>query len=104
MLMLKKKMVLKFILGLKIRQLRDKRDLSLKELSDLSDLSISYLNEIEKGKKYPKADKISSLAEALGIEYDSLVSLKLNKKLQPISNLLKSNFLTEIPFDFFGID
>jgi transcriptional regulator with XRE-family HTH domain/Zn-dependent peptidase ImmA (M78 family) len=95
---------IKLIFGLKLKQLRQEKEFSLQDLSNISGLSMSYINEIEKGKKYPKADKISALAEALGIEYDSLVSLKLNKKLQPISNLLKSNFLTEIPFDFFGID
>ncbi|MCP9768147.1 helix-turn-helix domain-containing protein [Lacihabitans sp. LS3-19] len=95
---------IKLIFGLKLKQLRQEKGFSLQDLSNISKLSMSYINEIEKGKKYPKADKISALAEALDIDYDSLVSLKLNKKLEPISKLLKSNFLTEIPFDFFGID
>jgi transcriptional regulator with XRE-family HTH domain len=95
---------IKLIFGLKLKQLRQEKGFSLQDLSNLSKLSMSYINEIEKGKKYPKADKISALAEALEVDYDSLVSLKLNKKLEPISNLLKSNFLTEVPFDFFGID
>jgi XRE family transcriptional regulator, fatty acid utilization regulator len=95
---------IKLIFGLKLKQLRQEKELSLNDLSQKSGLSISYINEIEKGKKYPKADKISALADALDVEYDSLVSLKLSRKLEPISNLLKSNFLTEIPFDFFGID
>jgi XRE family transcriptional regulator, fatty acid utilization regulator len=95
---------IKLIFGLKLKQLRNEKGLSLNELSDKSGLSMSYINEIEKGKKYPKTDKIFSLATALEIDYDNLVSLKLGKKLEPISNLLNSNFLTEIPFDFFGID
>jgi transcriptional regulator with XRE-family HTH domain len=95
---------IKLIFGLKLKQLRQEKGFSLQDLSNVSKLSMSYINEIEKGKKYPKADKISALAEALEVDYDSLVSLKLNKKLAPISNLLKSNFLTEVPFDFFGID
>ena len=95
---------IKLIFGLKLKQLRQEKGFSLQDLSNISKLSMSYINEIEKGKKYPKADKISALAEALDVDYDSLVSLKLNKKLEPISKLLKSNFLTEIPFDFFGID
>jgi transcriptional regulator with XRE-family HTH domain len=95
---------IRLIFGLKLKQIRQERNLSLSDLSQKSGLSMSYINEIEKGKKYPKTDKISALAEALGIEYDTLVSLKLSKKLEPISQLLNSNFLTEIPFDFFGID
>ena len=95
---------IRLIFGLKLKQLRQEKNLSLHDLASKSRISMSYINEIEKGKKYPKADKISALSEALEVDYDSLVSLKLSKKLEPISNLLKSNFLTEIPFDFFGID
>ncbi len=95
---------IRLIFGLKLKQLRQDKNLSLNDLASKSGISMSYINEIEKGKKYPKADKISALAEALEVDYDSIVSLKLSKKLEPISDLLKSNFLTEIPFDFFGID
>ena len=38
------------------------------------------------------------------VDYDTLVSLKLSKKLEPISDLLRSKFLTEIPLELFGID
>lgn len=95
---------IKLIFGLKLKQLRNERGITLQELSKKSGLSVSYINEIEKGKKYPKSDKIVALAEGVGVEYDTLVSLKLSKKLEPISELLSSNFLSEIPFDFFGID
>ena len=49
---------LRFILGLKLNQLRKQQSLSLKELADRAGLAISYLSEIEKGKKYPKPGKI----------------------------------------------
>lgn len=95
---------IKLVFGLKLKQLRHEQKLSLSDVAQKSGLSISYINEIEKGKKYPKSDKIIALAAAMGVDYDQLVSLKLNKKLEPISALLSSNFLTEIPFEFFGID
>jgi XRE family transcriptional regulator, fatty acid utilization regulator len=95
---------IKLIFGLKLKQLRQEKGLSLQMLSAKSGISNSYINEIEKGKKYPKTDKINSLAAALDTDYDNLVSLKLNKKLEPIAKLLKSNLLTELPFDFFGVD
>ena len=95
---------IKLIFGLKLRQLRFDKGLSLNELSQKSGLSISYINEIEKGKKYPKSDKIMALASAIGEEYDSLVSLKLSKRLEPISELLSSKVLTELPLELFGID
>lgn len=90
--------------GLKIKQLRLDKGLSLSDLSAKSGLSVSYINEIEKGKKYPKSDKIVALARAMDVDYDSLVSLKLSKRLEPISELLSSNILTELPLELFGID
>lgn len=94
---------IRLIFGLKIKQIRTDRDLSLFGLSKLSGLSKSYLNEIEKGKKYPKTDKIIKLAEALDTSYDTLVSLKLDKNLAPIGEILQSGILDEIPLELFGI-
>lgn len=96
-------MVLKFILGLKIRQLRNKRDLSLKELADRSDLSISYLNEIEKGKKYPKIEKLAALAQGLQVDLGELVSFKTGRNLHPLLKFLESDMVEKAPFELFGL-
>jgi XRE family transcriptional regulator, fatty acid utilization regulator len=95
---------IRLLFGLKIKQLRIERSLSLSDLARKVDFSISYLNEIEKGKKYPKTDKIFALADALEVDYDSLVSLKLSKHLEPIAELLNSNILSELPLEMFGVD
>ncbi len=92
------------IFGLKLKQLRAQKGLSLVELSASTGMSVSYLNEIEKGKKYPKEDKIAALAVALDVDYDKLVSLKVNKSLAPVTQLLNSPVLREIPLDLFGIE
>jgi len=94
---------IKLIFGLKLKQIRTERGLSLFGLSKLSGLSKSYLNEIEKGKKYPKPDKIAALSEHLEVGYDDLVSLKLDKNLAPIGEILQSKLLKEIPLELFGI-
>lgn len=94
---------IKLIFGLKLKQVRTEKELSLFGLSKISGLSKSYLNEIEKGKKYPKPDKIAVLANCLNVTYDDLVSLKLNKNLLPVAKILESNILKEIPFELFGI-
>ena len=94
---------IKLIFGLKLKQIRTERGLSLFGLSKLSGLSKSYLNEIEKGKKYPKPDKIAALSEHLEVGYDDLVSLKLDKNLAPIGDILQSKLLKEIPLELFGI-
>ncbi|MDO9551801.1 helix-turn-helix domain-containing protein [Rhodonellum sp.] len=95
---------IRIIFGLKVKHLRKEKNLSLLELSDLTGISISYLNEIEKSKKYPKSDKIFKLAEVLGVNYDYLVSLKLEDKMKTISDLLQSDILSELPLELFGID
>ena len=94
----------KIIFGLKVRQLRTEQNLSFAQLAKQSGVSISYLNEIEKGKKYPRADKIELLAKALKIESKDLTSTELTKKLAPVGVLLQSNFLNELPLDLFGIE
>lgn len=94
----------RLILGLKLKQLRQENGLSLAELSAATGISVSYLNEIEKGKKFPSPDKISSLASALDVSYDWLVSLKMSKKLAPVADLLQSRLMKEILHDVFGID
>lgn len=95
---------IKTVFGLKMKQYRQKRNLSLQDLSNLTGLSKSYLNEIENGKKYPKHDKIAQLATALNCPYNDLVSTKLDKSLSPIVEIIQSDFFKEIPLDLFGIN
>lgn len=95
---------IRLIFGLKLRQLRQDKGLQINELAELAGFSPSYLNEIEKGKKYPKSDKIFALAKALDTHYDSLVSVRLGKRLEPIEELLNSNILQELPLELFGIE
>lgn len=94
---------LKFILGLKLSQLRRENKFPLKRLASLSGLSVSYLNEIEKGKKYPKPEKIFALAEALGVTYEELVSLNLGANMTSLEKMLKTGALQNFPFEIFGV-
>lgn len=94
----------KIIFGLKVKQLRTEQNLSFAQLAEQSGMSVSYLNEIEKGKKYPRNDKITLLAKALDVEIESLTSTELTKQLAPVGVLLQSNFLNELPLDLFGIE
>ncbi|MBL4586105.1 MAG: helix-turn-helix transcriptional regulator [Flavobacteriales bacterium] len=95
---------IKLIFGLKLRQFRTGKKLSLSELAERAAMSVSYLNEIEKGKKYPKTEKIATLATALDVSYDKLVSLKLDKNLSPVGEILNTRLLDELPLELFGID
>lgn len=94
----------RIIFGLKVRQLRQGKQLSFADLSKLAKVSVSYLNEIEKGKKYPKEDKIVALSHALEVPFEQLISPELDSSLAPVTELLQSNFLNELPLDLFGIE
>lgn len=94
----------KIILGLKIRQLREDRAYSANEMSKKAGVSLSYLNEIEKGKKYPKPQKIKLIANALDIDVQELTDGDLPSHLEPVMRLLASNFLNDLPLELFKID
>ncbi len=93
----------RMIFGLKIRQYRQEKGWNFDELSRYSGISVSYLNEIEKGKKYPKPENRQKLAKAFGVEEQVLINPRLTKQYAPIGELLQSNFLNELPLDLFGI-
>ena len=95
---------LKQIFGLKIKEIRQEKGITYQQLREETGLSVSYLSEIENGKKYPKSDKIMLLSKALKVQYDDLVSLKVPKKLQPISDLVQSDFFRAFPLKEFGLD
>ena len=55
----------RYIFGMKFRCFRKEKGFGLKQLAVLTGLSSSYIDEIEKGEKYPKAEKIIMLVEGL---------------------------------------
>ncbi|MBC8155341.1 MAG: helix-turn-helix domain-containing protein [Bacteroidetes bacterium] len=94
----------RLIFGLKLRQLRLDLGISSLEVSKRAGLSPSYMTELEKGKKYPKVEKMFDLARALETDYETLVSPRLSKKLEPLANLIHSRVLNELPLDWLGLD
>ncbi|MBC7774298.1 MAG: helix-turn-helix domain-containing protein [Phycisphaerae bacterium] len=93
----------RIIFGLKVKQFRQERGWNFEELGQRTGISISYLNEIEKGKKYPLLEYRKRLAEVLDVPYDFLISPELTKEFAPLGELLHSKFLNELPLDLFGI-
>jgi transcriptional regulator with XRE-family HTH domain/Zn-dependent peptidase ImmA (M78 family) len=102
--MLEEGEIIRLLFGFKIKYLRLQKGYGLEELAERTGLSKSYVHDIEKGRKYPKVDKIDILAKGLGVEYDYLVSRRADRKLQPVVDLLTSDILKEFPLQKFGID
>lgn len=96
--------VVNMIFGMKVRQARLEARLNLSEFASRCDLSPSYVTEIEKGRKYPKIDKIVKMAGVLGKSYDDLVSIKLASSLTYLETLLSSPLLRQFPFEEFDLE
>ena len=92
------------IFGIKVRQARARANITQAELAARVPISASYLAEIEKGRKYPKPDKILRIAQVLGINYDELVSIKLDRNLAHLMEALTSPLFRQFPFAEFGVD
>jgi transcriptional regulator with XRE-family HTH domain/Zn-dependent peptidase ImmA (M78 family) len=91
------------IFGMKLKKFREAQGLSLTDFALRCELSASYVTEIERGRKYPKTEKIVRMAQVLGRNYDELVSLKLSAELEPLEGFFASPILKDFPFHFFGI-
>ncbi|MCK6622456.1 MAG: helix-turn-helix domain-containing protein [Calditrichaceae bacterium] len=94
---------LRFIMGFKLKRFRLEKGLSLSELAEKTNLSVSYLSEIEKGKKYPKPEKILQLAQSLGVPFDDLVSLQVSREADLLPVILSSPVIKEFPFRMYGV-
>lgn len=95
--------ILRYTLGLNLKKFRALNNLSLKDLADSTGLSSSYLNEIEKGKKYPKIDKLIPLAKKFGVDINQLISPPNEPGQIFLLNFLKSKFFKDFPFEIFGL-
>ena len=96
--------LINIIFGMKVKQARLDTGMTLTEFASQSDLSPSYVTEIEKGRKYPRADKIMKIAEVLDKNYDDLVSIRLEPPLTHLGTALSSPVLGQFPFEEFGIE
>lgn len=96
--------IVNIIFGMKVRRARQDKGLSLSKFASRCELSPSYLTEIEKGRKYPKIDKIMKMAQALNKDYDDLVSIKLDPSLNYLETLLSSPLLSQFPYEEFDLE
>lgn len=60
--------------GAQIAEARKASGRSLRDLAGAIGRSPSYLNDIEHGRRVPSSDVVSELAEALGLDRDSLMA------------------------------
>jgi transcriptional regulator with XRE-family HTH domain len=58
--------------GSKLREEREKKDISLRELAKKIGVSGAFLSDIELGRRFPSQDKIELLANEIGIPVGEL--------------------------------
>lgn len=71
-------------LGQRLRELRDKADLSLRELAKRIGVASPFLSDIELGRRFPSEEILAKLAGALNV---SLEDLKQYDNRVPIADL-----------------
>ena len=57
-----------------IRELREKKDLSLREFAGKLDLSPAFVSDVELGRRYPSDEVLAKMAKHLGAALDDLKS------------------------------
>ncbi len=79
-------------LGQRIRELRDKEDLSLRELAKkLGGLSAAFLSDVELGRRHPSGKVLADLARALKTTVEDLQSYDTRPPVEEIKRLASAD-------------
>ena len=85
---------LSVLLGKRIREIRESKNMKQVELANLIDIEPTNLSKIEKGLHLPKNETINKIVKVLNINIENLLELKhIQTKDELIKNI--SNILTE---------
>ena len=74
-------------LGERIRELREKKDLSLRELCrKAGDVSPAHISDIELGRRHPSDGVLMAIAKALGVSFEELKKLDTRPAVEEMKN------------------
>ena len=76
--------------GVKIKTLRENKNLTQEQLAELVNLSTNHISVIERGIKTPKLDSFVDICNALGVSADEILCDVVEK-----ATMLKSSLLSE---------
>jgi transcriptional regulator with XRE-family HTH domain len=74
-------------LGQYIRELRDKRDISLREFAKKLECSAAFLSDIELGRRYPSDKILTDIATLLGVSVEELKARDVRAPLEELKRL-----------------
>ena len=78
-------------LGDRIRELREKNDLSLRELAAKVDVSASFISDIELGRRNPSDKRIEQIALLLGASLDDLKQFDTRPPIRELRRVVRSD-------------
>jgi transcriptional regulator with XRE-family HTH domain len=85
-------------LGQQIRELREKRDLSLRELAKKLGCSAAFLSDIELGRRYPSEGNLKDLARILTVPFNELKAHDTRAPIEELKRLAASDPLYAVAF------
>ena len=78
-------------LGQRLRELRDKADLSLRELAKRIGISPPFISDIELGRRFPSEEILKKLARALNVSLEDLKQYDNREPIADLKRLMDSN-------------
>jgi len=72
--------VLKKLLGKRVAYLRNQTGLTQEQFAEKCDYSVEFISLIERGINAPSVDRLSRMAQVLGVEVKDLFDFKTLKK------------------------
>src|SRR5215467_15968680 len=78
-------------LGQRLRELRDKADLSVRELAKRIGVSSPFLSDIELGRRFPSEEILAKLARALNVPLEDLKQYDNREPIADLKRLMDSD-------------
>lgn len=77
--------------GDKVRELREKADLSLRALARKLDVSAPFLSDVELGRRYPSEPVMQKIAEEFGVRVEELKKYDSRPPIDELRRLAEDN-------------
>ena len=78
-------------LGERIRELRERQDISIRELAKKIKVSAPFLSDVELGRRYPSDDVLKTISLALGTTLEDLKKHDARPPLQELKRISANN-------------
>jgi transcriptional regulator with XRE-family HTH domain len=79
------------MLGIYIKELREKNDLSLREAAKRLGLSAAFLCDIELGRRYPSDEVLAKMATQLGVTLEDLKKRDARLPMKELKEMVERN-------------